>query len=100
MNMQSNTAGMSRDAAWAVISAVLLLCPAIAFAQTSNRPSTTRSLTKSDAKPVCVYKGVMSDAEIEACTGHRVQYDYRVHETRQRSYPVPTARLSLDQGRK
>ena len=94
MNMQSNTAGMSRDAAWAVISAVLLLCPAIAFAQTSNRPSTTRYLTKSDAKPECVYKGVMSDAEIKACIGHKVQYDYRVYETRQRSAPVPTARLS------
>ena len=65
MNMQSHMAGMSRDAAWAVISAVLLLCPAIAFAQTSNRPSTTRYLTESDAKPQCVYMAVMSDAEIE-----------------------------------
>jgi len=93
MNMQSNTAGMSRGAAWAVISAVLLLCPAIAFAQTSNRPSTTRYLTKSDAKPQCEYKVVMSDAEIEACIGHKVQYNYRVYETRQPSDPVPTARL-------
>ena len=94
MNMQRNTAGMSRGAAWAVISAVLLLCPAIAFAQTSNRPSTTRYLTKSDAKPQCEYMAVMSDAEIEACTGHKVQYNYRVYESMQRSDPVPTARLS------
>ncbi len=94
MNMQSNTAGMSRDAAWAVISAVLLICPVIAFAQTSNRLSTTRYLTKSDAKPQCEYKVVMSDAEIEACIGRKVQYNYRVDETGQRSDPVPPARLS------
>ena len=45
------------------------------------------SLAQSDAssfggrvpKPVCVYKGVMSDAEIEVCTGHRVHYNYAVY---------------------
>jgi hypothetical protein len=29
-----------------------------------------------DTRPVCAYKGVMSDAEIEVCTGHRVHYNY------------------------
>ena len=83
MNMESAKAGMSRDASWAVISAALLLCPALALAQSSSSPFTTSSLTNRPApKPVCVYKGVMSDAEIEACTGHKVQYDYRVRESR------------------
>ena len=36
------------------------------------------------SKPLaaCVYTAVMSDPEIEACTGHKVQYDYSVHESR------------------
>jgi hypothetical protein len=29
--------------------------------------------------PVCEYKGVMSDAEIQACTGFRVRYSYDVY---------------------
>ena len=83
MNIESARAGMSRDAAWAVISAALLLCPALALAQSSNSPLKTNSLTNRSApKPVCVYKGVMSDAEVEACTGHPVHYDYRVYESR------------------
>ena len=74
---------MSRYAAWAVISAALLLCPALALAQSAISPFTTGSLANRPApKPVCVYKGVMSDAEIEACTGHPVHYDYRVRESR------------------
>jgi hypothetical protein len=35
-----------------------------------------------DPKPVCVYKGVMSDAEIEVCTGFRVDYNYGVYSGR------------------
>lgn len=35
-----------------------------------------RSFAGPPAKPVCVYKGVMSDAEIEVCTGYRVRYNY------------------------
>ena len=31
------------------------------------------------ATPVCVYKAVMSDTEIQACTGHPVHYDYRIY---------------------
>jgi hypothetical protein len=30
------------------------------------------------AEPECVYKAVMSDAEIQACTRRPVRYDYRV----------------------
>ncbi len=33
-------------------------------------------------KPVCDYKAVMSDAEIQLCTGFRVQYNYAVHSGR------------------
>ena len=33
-------------------------------------------------KPVCVYKGVMSDAEIELCTGYRVHYNYAIYSDR------------------
>ena len=79
MNMESTRARMRRDAAGAVISAALLLCPALALAQYSNSPLAASALTNRIApKPVCVYKGVMTDAEIEVCTGHPVQYDYRV----------------------
>ena len=82
MHMESARSGMSRDAAWAVIGAALLLCPALALAQSSNSPSTIRSLAdRSAPKPVCVYKGVMSDAEVEACTGHPVHYDYRIRKS-------------------
>ncbi len=77
MNMEDARAGMSRDAACAVISAALLLCPALALAQSSNRPA-----PKPVPQSACVYKGVMSDAEVEACTGHPVKYDYRIRESR------------------
>ncbi len=79
MNMESARAGMGRDAAWAVISAAILVCPALASAQSSISPIRANTLTNRPApKPPCVYKGVMSDAEVEACTGHRVIYDYRI----------------------
>ncbi len=79
MNMQSARPGMRRDAAWTIISVALLLCPAVALAQSSKGSFTAGSMTNRPApKPVCVYKGVMSDAEIEQCTGFRVRYDYRV----------------------
>ena len=71
MDMENARAGMRRDAAWAVIGAVLLLCPALAPAQSSISPRLA-------PKPVCEYKGVMSDAEIRACTGYPVHYYYGV----------------------
>ena len=79
MDMESTRNGVSRDARWAIIGVALLLCPPLALAQSSNSPFSASSFTNRPApKPVCVYKGVMSDAEIELCTGHRVQYYYRV----------------------
>ena len=69
MDMENARAGTRRDAAWAVIGAALLLCPALAPAQSSISPRLV-------PKPVCEYKGVMSDAEIERCTGHVVRYYY------------------------
>ncbi len=68
-----------------VVGAALLFCPALVLAQSSDSPLTIRSAsTRVAPKPVCVYKGVMSDAEIKACTGHPVHYDYRVYESRLR----------------
>ena len=83
MNMESVRTGMSRDATWVVFSAALLLCPALALAQSPKSPLKNSSLAnRPAAKSACVYKAVMSDPEIEACTGHKVQYDYSVHESR------------------
>ncbi len=78
MDQKDARTGMGRDAAWTVLSAAILLCPALASAQSSISPITTTLANRAAPKPPCVYKGVMSDAEVEACTGHRVTYDYRI----------------------
>lgn len=79
MDMESTRNGVSRDARWAIIGVALLLCPALALAQSSISPLTARSLANPPApKLVCEYKGVMSDAEIRACTGYPVHYYYGV----------------------
>ena len=79
MNLEKTRAGLGRGAAWAIIGAALLLGPALASAQSSGATFTARSQVNQPApKPVCAYKAVMSDAEIEACTGYRVQYTYIV----------------------
>ena len=76
MNMECTRAGLGRGAR-AIIGAALLLGPVLAVAQSSSGTFTAGSLTNRPVpKLVCVYKGVMSDAEIEACTGYRVQYRY------------------------
>lgn len=62
----------------ALAGAALLLGPALAWSQAAPfayHDWTNGHLTE---KPHCVYKGVMSDAEIELCTGHPVHYDYGI----------------------
>jgi hypothetical protein len=56
----------------AIVLAAFLAVPMHSSAQSKAGPFGGRV-----AKPVCVYKGVMSDAEIEVCTGHRIHYNYR-----------------------
>lgn len=55
----------------AIVVAALLALPVHSFAQSDARPFAGPA-----GKPVCVYKGVMSDAEIEVCTGYPVRYNY------------------------
>lgn len=55
----------------AVVLAAFLAFPMPLLAQFSDN-----SFGGTAAKPVCVYKGVMSDAEIEICTGYPVRYNY------------------------
>jgi hypothetical protein len=57
----------------AIVSGLLLASPLPALAQVD-----ASSIGNRVSKPVCVYKAVMSDAEIEACTGRRVTYDYAI----------------------
>ena len=74
----------------------LLITPANAIALTAFLALPIPSLAQFDAstfggrapRPVCIYKGVMSDAEIEVCTGFRVRYNYDV-------YPGPTAARAI-----
>ena len=64
------------------VSAALLACSTCAFAQSQSSGSITSRTTQSiqwtghGTPPPCVYKGVMTDAEIQACTGRAVHYDY------------------------
>jgi len=55
----------------AVVLAAFLAFPMPLLAQFSDS-----SFAGPAPKPVCVYKGVMSDAEIEICTGYPVRYNY------------------------
>ena len=61
----------------AVFSAALLVCAQPVSAQSRKAPAGDIRWT-GPATPVCVYKAVMSDAEIQACTGRPVRYDYRI----------------------
>ena len=56
-----------------VVMAALLAFPMHSLAQSKASPFVHRAPT-----PVCVYKAVMSDAEIEVCTGYRIHYDYAI----------------------
>ena len=55
----------------AIFLAAFLVFPMHSLAQSNASPFAGRA-----PKPVCVYKGAMSDAEIEICTGYRVRYNY------------------------
>ena len=61
----------------AIVLAALLAAPMHSLAQSDASAYGGR-----DPKPVCVYKGVMSDAEIEVCTGFRVRYNYGIYSDR------------------
>ena len=54
----------------------------LAFPMHSLAQSNAGSFGARAPKPVCVYKGVMSDAEIELCTGYRVRYNYATDSRR------------------
>ena len=62
----------------ALAGAALVLGPALALAQSDGAAFAYHDWTGGHhtAKPVCVYKGAMSDAEIQRCTGYPVHYDY------------------------
>jgi len=59
-----------------LINPAIVLAAFLAFPMHSLAQSNAGSFGARAPKPVCVYKGVMSDAEIELCTGHRVRYNY------------------------
>ena len=61
----------------AVVLAAFLAFPMHSLAQSKASPFVHRA-----PKPVCDYKAVMSDAEIEVCTGHRIHYNYAVDSSR------------------
>ena len=56
----------------------IFLAAILAFPMHSLAQSSASALGDRAPKPVCVYKGVMSDAEIELCTGFRVRYNYAI----------------------
>src|SRR5687767_6615781 len=61
----------------AIVMAAFLAFPMHSLAQSKASPFVHRAPT-----PVCVYKGVMSDAEIEVCTRHRIHYNYAIDSGR------------------
>jgi len=60
-----------------LVAGAAFLLGSAALAQQSAEPRSAIRWT-GPAEPECVYKAVMSDAEIQACTRHPVHYDYRV----------------------
>ena len=60
----------------------IALAAFLAFPMHSLAQSNANSFGGRAPKPVCDYKGVMSDAEIELCTGFRVQYNYAIYSGR------------------
>ena len=58
----------------AIVLAALLAFPMYSLAQFN-----ASSFGGGAQRPVCEYKRVMSDAEIEVCTGFRVRYGYDVY---------------------
>ena len=61
----------------AIAFVAFLAFPMLSLAQSNVSPFGGRA-----AKPVCVYKGVMTDAEIERCTGFPVHYNYAIDSGR------------------
>jgi hypothetical protein len=75
--MLVKTAQILIKPASAIVAAAFLAFPMLSLAQSEASPFGDRA-----AKPVCVYKGVMSDAEIELCTGYRIHYNYALDSGR------------------
>lgn len=65
------------NSASAIVLAAFLALPMHSLAQSNASPFGGRA-----PKPDCVYKGVMSDADIELCTGFRVHFNYAVYSGR------------------
>jgi hypothetical protein len=61
----------------AIIFAAFLAVPMHSLAQSNASTFGGRAL-----KPLCEYKAVMSDAEIQLCTGFRVRYNYDIDSGR------------------
>jgi len=60
----------------AVGQVALMACPVLASAGPYDTPGSDHASAGPASRPPCVYKGVMSDAEIERCTGFPVHYSY------------------------
>ena len=80
----------------AVVMAAFLAFPMHSLAQSKAGPFGGRA-----PKPVCEYKAVMSDAEIEVCTGHRIHYNYAIDSGRgaARASAGGTVQQSTNSGR-
>src|SRR5688572_14015720 len=57
----------------------IVLAAFLAFPMHSLAQSSASSFGGRAPKPLCVYEGVMSDAEIEVCTGFRIHYNYAIY---------------------
>jgi hypothetical protein len=57
----------------------IVLAAFLAFPMHSLAQFNASSFGGRAQRPLCEYKGVMSDAEIEACTGFRVRYGYDIY---------------------
>ena len=73
-----------------LFAAALLTWPALAPAQSAGSAFTYHDWNNGHlkVKPHCVYKGAMSDAEIERCTGHPVHYEYDIGRAARASSPA------------
>ncbi|HEX2651000.1 MAG TPA: mechanosensitive ion channel domain-containing protein [Burkholderiales bacterium] len=58
--------------------AVAVAALSLGSAALAQQPPRSAIRWTGPAEPECIYKAVMSDAEIRACTRHAVRYDYRV----------------------
>jgi len=78
----------------AIVLAAFLAFPMHSLAQSDASPFGGRA-----PRPVCVYKGVMSDAEIEVCTGYRIRYYYAIDSGRAATGAIAAFQQPTNSGR-